>query len=363
MRQFRFGNILLILIIFSLSCRKTIEKPDIIPPVIDSVHFIKACDISFLPLIRTYNTVFYNREGTAEDMLTTMKKNGVNTIRLRLWNNPADGHSGFEEVLAFSNEIKTAGFKTWLTLHYSDTWADPGNQTKPAFWEGITFEQLKDSVYTYTAKVCLAMKPDYIQIGNEINGGLLWPEGKYDQHEQMKALLSEGIKAVRNETPATKIMLHYAGHQYAVSFFTALQSMDYDIAAISYYPIWHGKDLPQLESNLRQLKQSTGKNVVIAETAYPFTLDWNDWTNNIVGLEDQLLDGYPASPEGQLAFLNQMHQIVSNVNGGVGICWWGAEWVAYRGQQADNGSSWENQALWDFENKALPAIEAFNPEQ
>jgi arabinogalactan endo-1,4-beta-galactosidase len=320
---------------------------------------IKGTDMSFLPEVRQSGLVIRNADGQPEDMLLTLQKAGANTIRLRLWVDPSTPTSGFSTVKSLSQEIKGMGMKVMLSMHYSDNWADPGSQTKPARWQAITFEQLKDSVYAYTQKVAIEMQPEYIQIGNEINGGLLWPEGRYDNPAQMRELLAMGIAAVRDHSPSTKIILHYAGHQHANSFFSSLSNLDYDIIGMSYYPFWHGKNLSELQQNLAQLASQQGKPVFIAETSYPFTLEWNDWTDNVIGHNAQILDDYPATPEGQRAYLLKIREIITGVNNGIGFCYWGAEWISYMGSTAPNGSSWENQALWNFNRRALPAIEVF----
>lgn len=320
---------------------------------------IKGADISFLPEVRQSGVVIRNADGQQEDMLVTLKKAGVNVIRLRLWKDPESPTSGFASVKALSEEIKAMGLKVMIALHYSDTWADPGHQTKPAQWEGITYEQLKDSVYAYTARVVNEIEPEYIQIGNEINGGLLWPEGRYDQPEQMRELISHGIQAVRDESPATKIILHYAGHEYAGTFFSNFTSLDYDIAGISYYPYWHGKELAALRASLAQVVSQTGKPVFIAETSYPFTLEWNDWTNNVIGQNNQLLSEFPATPEGQQAYVQRIKEIMLDVEDGLGFCYWGAEWISYKGENATNGSTWENQAFWNFSKRALPVLQVY----
>ena len=127
-----------------------------------------------------------------------LKKEGINTIRLRLWVDPSNGHSGFQEVLTFSNELKAQGFKVWLSLHYSDTWADPGQQSPPQHWQNLSFEALADSVYDYTEKVVAEIRPDYIQLGNEINSGLLHPYGHItDNREDFLQLLEQSSAAVR----------------------------------------------------------------------------------------------------------------------------------------------------------------------
>lgn len=116
------------------ACSSEDKKPDPIvkPPVVINDDFIRATDVSFLPEIESSGTLFYNNSGVAENRITTLKNAGCNTIRIRLWKNPANSHSGLAEVKALTQRVKQAGMKVWLTVHYSDTWADPANQTKPA---------------------------------------------------------------------------------------------------------------------------------------------------------------------------------------------------------------------------------------
>ena len=323
--------------------------------------FLSAVDISSLPEISNQNLVFYHQDGKADDFLALLKKNGVNTVRLRLWVNPANQHSGFEEVKHFAKNLKTKGFNIWLSLHYSDTWADPAQQKIPKKWEGISFSKLKDSVYQHTQKVMKEINPEYIQIGNEINGGLLLPAGDITQNNaQFIELISAGIAAVRANSKNTQIMIHFAGIDGSDWFFNQVKNLDYDIIGLSYYPIWHGKSLSNLKTKMQLLVQTHNKKIVIAETAYPFTLEWNDWTNNIVGLNSQLiLPQFPATPKGQQDFVHQIKQLTKEVKNGIGFCYWGAELVSWKGNQATNASPWENQALFDFKNKALPVITEF----
>ena len=110
---------------------------------------------------------------------------------------------------------------------------------------------------------------------------------------------------------------------------------------------------------MTSLGQTHNKKVLVAETSYPFTFGWNDWTNNVIGLANQIHPNYAASPEGQKAFLLQIKNTVKNTPNGLGFCYWGTEWIAFRGATSTNGSSWENQALWDFNHKALPAMACF----
>jgi arabinogalactan endo-1,4-beta-galactosidase len=321
---------------------------------------IKAADMSYLPLIESEGTV-YKRNNLPEDALLTLKKAGCNTIRIRLWKNPADGHSGLTEVKALALRAKLMGLKIWLSVHYSDTWADPGAQVKPAEWTNLSFPDLKIAVANYTATVVNEIQPDIYQVGNETNDGFLYPQGKLSTNEaQYLQLVQAATEAIRAQSPKTKIMLHYAGISGASWYFSKVQNMDYDYIGLSYYPIWHGQNTNTLLSMMNTLSQTHNKKVLIAETAYPFTLGWNDWTNNIVGLSNQLIPAYPASPAGQKNFLTAIRVLLETSTNGIGFSYWGSEWVAFRGTQATNGSSFENQALWDFSLNAVPAMDAFN---
>jgi len=326
--------------------------------------FISAVDVSSYPEILKSNPEFKNFNHEASDFLDILKSQGVNTIRLRLWVHPENEHSSFQEVASFSHQLKQMGFKIWLTLHYSDSWAHPGQQVTPIIWQGLDFFALKDSVYQYTKKVVQSIEPDFIQIGNEINTGILHPQGDFiAQPSQCTELLQAGIDAVRTFSAHTKIILHFAGLQDSEWFFDQMNTVDYDIIGLSYYPIWHGKSLALLQEKMLALSQVHQKNIVVAETAYPFTLGWNDFTQNIVGLENQLiLPEYTATPDGQRKFVAEIKQIVASVPLGLGFCYWGAELIAWKGPEALDASPWENQALFNFQNQALPALKEFRVE-
>lgn len=349
-----FKIVSLLLILFTFSCSKeeaTVQTDD----------FIKAADMSFLPLIESEGTIFYNSQMVAEDALLTLKKSGCNTIRIRLWHTPTDNQSSFNEVKILSQRVKNLGMKVWLTVHYSDTWADPGHQIKPQAWNNLTFNQLKIQFENYTSQIVSEIQPDIFQIGNEINNGFIYPEGNLSSNEsQFVSLLAAASSVIRSQRPTTKIMIHFAGIQGASWFFSKTAAIDYDYIGLSYYPIWHGTDINLLQQTMTTLGQTYNKKVLVAETSYPFTLGWNDWTNNVIGLTNQLHPNYPATPEGQRDFLQKIKTTVQNTPNGLGFCYWGTEWIAFRGNQATNGSSWENQALWDFNRKLVPAASVFN---
>ena len=328
-------------------------------PIIED-NFIRAADMSYLPLTESEGTV-YKHNNVAENAITTLKNAGCNAIRIRLWQNPSDAHSGLMEVKTFAQRVRAAGLKVWLTVHYSDTWADPGNQTKPVAWQSLSFTDLKTSVATYTTQIMTEINPDIIQIGNETNDGMLWPEGKLSTNEtQYLQLVSAATAAVRSKSTTTKIMIHHAGISGADYYFDKVKTMDYDYIGLSYYPIWHGTSLVTLQNTMNSLGQLYNKKVVIAETSYPFTFGYNDYTNNIIGLQSQIIPAFPATNDGQKGYLSAIKNTIKQSSYGIGFCYWGSEWVAFRGPTATNGSPWENQALWDFNNNALPVMDVFN---
>ncbi|NNV57536.1 glycoside hydrolase family 53 protein [Limnovirga soli] len=367
-------NLIFSLVICSLlACNKSNSQPGnpVTPPVTNTYTFIRGLDLSFTPEIASYN-ISYKDNGTTKDILTIAKSKGINTIRLRLWNNPATAHSSLTEIMAYAKQIKAAGLQFWLDFHYSDTWADPGAQSKPAAWNGLNFTTLQDSLYNYTKAVLLQLQqnnvtPDYVETGNEINSGFLWNEGKIMSATDANwgnfiLLLKQAIKATREVAPNAKIIIHIAGYDYAQQYYTNLQNAqtDYDIIGLSYYPWWHGKDLNALEQNIKTISTTFKKPVLIAETAYPFTFGYNDYTNNIAGSADKAIDAYPGTPIGQAQFITTLVGAVKKAvtNNNFGVCYWAPDWVAFKGSTATDGSPWENLSLFDFNNNALQALDS-----
>ncbi|MFD1316718.1 glycoside hydrolase family 53 protein [Namhaeicola litoreus] len=361
-----YRSIFLVLFFISLiSCSEGKDEVDQPLIMIEKKMTFRGADLSAYPQIASRNLNFLNHNSDVEDFLSILKKSGVNIIRLKLWVNPTDRVASLSEVEDFSTHIRSKGYQIWLTLHYSDTWADPGHQEKPKAWQNISYEQLKDSVREYTKKVVATLRPEIIQIGNEINNGFLFPDGNLHSNEiQCIELLQIASEAVRQTNAASKIMIHYAGHSGSNSFFQKMANVDYDFIGLSYYPIWHGKDLNTLAGRMNELSNSFGKQLLIAETAYPFTLGWNDYTNNIVGLESQIiLPDFPPTGLGQANFFKALYTKILEVEDGIGICYWGGELVAFDGPTSQNGSPWENQALFDFTLKSLPILKEFNPQK
>ena len=327
-----------------------------------SLYRVKSVDVSFLPQIRNSSYVFKDEVGSSVDALDYFQTKGINTIRLRLWYNPNNQHSSWSEVVNFASEIHSRGLKLWLTVHYSDTWADPGSQLAPPAWQNLSQTDMEDSVFHYTQRIMQHLRPEYIQIGNEINPGFLWPVGYRSSTQAFHGLLNSGIQAVRSSGNPSEIIIHYAGVDGATSFFSDLDTLDFDIIGLSLYPFWHGKSISQWESVLDGLVSQFHKPCLIVETAYPFSLSWNDWTNNIVGGTQALMPEYSATPQGQFEFMKAMNQLSLDVDSCVGWSYWAPEYVSFDGSQSPNGSPWENLCWWDFEGNPLPVFDVLNLE-
>ena len=337
--------------------------------------FIKGADISMLPRIED-NGGIYTENGVQRDLLDILKNHGFNYVRLRIWHSPSEGCCDLEATLLMAERIRAHGLGFLLDFHFSDTWAGPGKQIKPAAWTGIPFSALRDSVYCYTHEVITALKnrktlPEVVQIGNEVTCGMLWDNGRicgpYDtpeQREQFTTLLDDGIRGVReglSPGDSLRIMIHIdRGGDRAGSerFFDTLlaHGVDFDIIGLSYYPWWHGT-LDDLRTNLDSLAAKFEKPIIIAEAAYPWTLKWSDGTHNIIGLKDQLHEGYPASVDGQKRFLADLLDIICRTpdGRGIGLFYWAPEYIS----TTPLGSPWENLTLFDFGGELLNSVTAF----
>jgi len=338
---------------------------------------ILGSDISSLKKSEDMGGIYRYSDGTQADALQILKDQGMNYARLRVWVDPIDGYHGKSEILEMALRLKSQGIKLLVDFHYSDNWADPGKQFKPAAWKDLDFEQLKKALYDHTFDVCSSLvaqgtPPDMVQVGNEINAGMLWPDGDYNHFDNLAALLKEGYQAVKDCSSSTLVMLHIAeggDNDLARWWFDNItrREVPFDVIGISYYPFWHGS-LAELQSNLFDVSSRYEKDVIVVETAYAFTDQEDDFLSNIAN-RDLMVPGYPFTPEGQRAMLRDIVSIVRAVpNGrGLGIFWWDATWTAVTGNGWDStdpqsGNAWENQALFDFNDRALPALEEFlNP--
>ena len=334
-----------------------------------SNQFINGVDISMLKQVEENGGLFYEN-GNQIDPIQIFKDKGINTARIKIWHTPSLNYNNLESVLEIAYRASSVGLDLFLDFHYSDTWADPSSQTKPSAWVDLTFEILCDSIEQYSRHVITKLKnqntlPKYVQIGNETDCGLLWPDGYVcdesnndSQWNKLRELFMHAIEGV-NSALDTQDTLEIISHVSSGGnwFFSNLigQGIDIDILSISYYPMWHGT-LTDLNQNIDELGNEFQKPVLIVETAYPFTLQWNDNTNNILGLESQLLEDYEASEEGQFTFLHDLITLVDENDFGLGICYWAPDWISTN----QFGSPWENQALFDFDGELLDAISVFD---
>ncbi len=332
-----------------------------------SPEFIKGADVSMLPELEKLGAKFYDNDGTAMDELAIMKKHGVNWIRVRIWNNPEYGIGGGgrtdeARALELAKRAKALGLKVLVDFHYSDGWADPNQQHTPHVWQGHSEQQLVKDVYEYTQKVVNDFKaqgtlPDMIQIGNEVKCGMLWPAGKLpslDNGAAFAELMQSGLKAVRDIDPAIKLMIHLpdgGDNKLYWQFFDQLIMEngvnDFDVIGLSYYPFWHGS-LDTLQKNMDAISTRYNKDVVIAETAYGFTLDNYDNESNHYAKSQELLSGFCATPQGQASGLRAVMDHVNNIpdKHGLGMFYWEPDWIAYPGAgwKDGAGNNWENTA-------------------
>jgi arabinogalactan endo-1,4-beta-galactosidase len=339
--------------------------------------FYKGMDLSFLPENEQLGVIFKDEnDRDITNNYNYLASRGVNLIRIRLWVSPSNAPYRLEDLKAQVLKVKAAGMDYLLDFHYSDTWADPGAQNIPFIWVHQTDQELLSSLGDYTTRVLLELKdqgtqPAIVQIGNETNNGLLWPvgqiyNGSVENFNGYISITNAAIRAVRTISPESKIMIHKAGISDSSYFFDQLtiRNVDFDIAGLSYYPWWHGSDVSIAENELNSFARSFTKQIMIVETAYPFTLNWNDNTNNIIGLNNQVSPGFPATPSGQHHFMLRIHHMLKNLpNGqGIGYCYWAPDWVAHNRSNETfmNGSSWENLALFDFDHKVTKAMEVFS---
>ena len=327
-------------------------------------------DISLLTKYEERGARYYDENGARiTDVLGYLKSNSMNAMRVRLFVDPSlagaedQGEGVCQDlpfVIALGQRIKAAGFNLLLDIHYSDTWTDPGQHSTPASW--TVTSALADSVYSYTRHVLNAMiaanaKPDFIQVGNEVTYGMLWPTGHCypsganygnGSFANFANYLNQGIRACREVCPAAKIVVHTEMSRVSnvTSFYQALSNYtsDYDIIGLSYYPYWHG-DLSVLDGLLTTLEATyPSKKIQIVETGYPHAY-------YPTAASYDLQSTWPATEAGQKAFTQQLVATLnahSNVNG---LYWWFPEANEY-GINYTNAvtTDWYNCGWWDNAN-------------
>ncbi|ARN77255.1 arabinogalactan endo-1,4-beta-galactosidase [Nonlabens spongiae] len=342
----------------------------------EPVSFYYGADLSYVNEMEDCGAIYSNRDGIVQDPYSIFAEEGANIVRLRLWHNPTwTNYSNLQDVKRSIQRAKDEGMQVLLDFHYSDTWTDPAKQQIPAAWIASIDDTpaLGNLLYDYTYDTLTELAsenllPNIVQVGNEINpmilqdGDLVWPI----DWTRNAALINKGILAVRNvaqeQNKEIEVMLHIAQPENGLWWFdqaTDAGVTDYDWIGLSYYPIWSEYDLNQVQAPLTSLINDYNKKLMIVETAYPFTMNNADAANNILG-QDALTGGFPASPQGQLDYLNRLQEVIENA-GGQGLIYWEPAWVSTGCSTLwATGSHWDNATLFDQNNRATIGMTFYN---
>jgi len=357
--------VILAFLTLSTSCKKE--------DIIGKTQFVMGADLSYVNQILEHGGV-YRDSGQVKDPYRIFKDHGANLVRLRLWHTPAwtkevYGSAGTKmyndlaDVIVAIRRSKNAGLAVNLDFHYSDTWADPQKQGIPAAWVGLDFNTLKDSVYQYTYQTLKTLNdeglmPEMVQIGNEINPGMLLPFGGYATNgwPKLGELINSGIKAVRDVSKLSDIkplvILHVAQPENVESWFSYVTRSgdvsDFDILGFSYYSKWSDISIRDISRYVTNFKKAFKKEVMIVETAYPWTVENADTYSNIFNAGDAE-PGYPITPEGQLKYMVDLTKAVMD-GGGMGIMVWEPAWISSAAKDPwGTGSAWDNCTFFDFD--------------
>ena len=313
--------------------------------------FETGADMSELAREEQLGTVYKDMNGNNIDAVQQAENEHWSCCRLRLWVNPSGQDimvNNLSYTVALAKRIKSHGMKFILDIHYSDSWADPGHQTMPSAWSGQSYSQLLTTVKSYTQNVVSTFNsngvlPDYVQVGNEINGGFMWPTGSTSNYSQFIGLIKAGIAGVKAVSSYPQIIIHIAngGSTSAVkSWFDKFngQGVSYDIIGLSYYPP-NGTTLSDINSTMAAINGRYGKKIMIVEFSYFW--GWGVTSGN----------GYWNTPTGQAQCLWALTQLMRGYSNGDGVIYWGATYV-WNGSLSGN---WAGEALWNSSNVSLPA--------
>ncbi|WP_306909918.1 glycosyl hydrolase 53 family protein [Arthrobacter sp. B3I9] len=341
---------------------------------------IRGADISFTLQEEAINQPVSDngREAPVEQIL---KDNGANFVRLRLWVNPLRGTSDLNSALTLARRAQAAGLRLLVDFHYSDTWADRTSQQPPAAWQGMSYGELLSTVESYTRESVAAFAKqgtpaDIVQIGNEVTRGMLWPYGQVTLPDDenwvgLAGLINAGANGARAGNPGRHplIMVHSdtgGDRDASIHFYDQLQrhGVGFDLIGLTYYPFWNGS-LADLERNLRDLAYRFGKDIIIAETAYPWTLSSSGGAPSVVSTMQALPDAaqYPPTPHGQAKFFAALNRVLREVPDGRGAGYfiWEPGWLPGVGADAAKGNTHNNLTLFDWQGQGLPALDAFKP--
>jgi arabinogalactan endo-1,4-beta-galactosidase len=317
-------------------------------PEIVLAQFVKGADIGWLQQMEASDYKFYDSTGVQKDCLQILKDHGINTVRLRVWVNPSNdkinGHCSKKEVAMMAIRAKNMGMRVLIDFHYSDSWADPGKQNKPAAWAGHTLSQLLNDVYAHTFEVLdtlksIGAKPDWVQVGNEISGGMLWPDGSTSNWPQLGQLLNKGYDATKAVDSSIKVIIHLDqgndNSRFRTFFDNAVShNVRFDVIGASYYPYWLGSDytatINDLGNNLNDMVSRYGKEVMVVETGGDYTKVQNTYSMLV-------------------AVLNKVKAVQNDK--GLGVIYW----------EPEGEKTWSGYQLscWGPDGKPTAALNAF----
>ena len=336
-----FQRIVLLLLFISSTTIALAQKKN-------KLAFAKGADVSWLPQMEATGYRFYDTDGKEKDCLQLLKERGMNTIRLRVFVNPsqdkASGHCSKEETVAMALRAQKAKMRIMIDFHYSDTWADPAKQAKPAAWANLSFDALQNKVYEHTFDVLTALKkagvtPEWVQVGNEIPGGMLWPDGSTNNWAQLAQLLNKGYEATKAVNAKIKVIVHVDegnnNEKFRWFFDKATEhQVKYDVIGLSYYPFWIKKDysetMADLQKNLNDMASRYQKEVMVVEVG---------------GVDEQV-----QNTRELLAATIKAVKAVPN-HKGLGVLYW----------EPQGAKSWSGYGLsaWQPDGKPSPALDAF----
>lgn len=342
--KLKINSFLVLLLFANLTCSKSSPQNTPTPGPAPTSSFIKGADISWVTEMENAGVKFYNNSGTQTECIQLMKSIGMNSIRLRVWVNPAAGWNNSADVVTKAVRAKALGLKIMIDFHYSDTWADPGHQTKPAAWAGQDVATLQTSITNHTLAVMNALKtnsitPDWVQVGNETNDGMLWPEGKASVNMANYAkFFIAGYNAVKAVSPSSKVMVHISSGNDNALFRWNLDGLKangavWDVIGMSLYPTnanW-GTLNSQCLTNMNDMVATYGSEIIVCEVG----MSWDQ----------------PAACNAFIADIISKVKSVNN-NKGLGVLYW--EPQAY--------NNWQGYSLGAFDNSGKPtiALNAFN---
>ncbi len=360
--------------------------------------WIKGMDLSTLLEVERCGGKFYDHQKRG-DAMEILKDYGMNMIRLRLWNDPFDengvsygaGGNDIETTLALAKRAQAKGIGWLLDFHYSDFWADPGKQRVPKAWRGMGVDELEQAVYTYTKEVLLRCSreeiiPQMVAVGNELSHGLLWPWGRTPEYANIVRFVNAGIRAVRETDAGLPVMIHLdngGNNELYRTWFEAYFAhggVDFEYIGLSYYPFWHGT-LSMLKDNMNDIAARYRKKLIVVEVSMGHTMeDYQKYEGLSSGerkgmaTKPELAEkiDYPMTFQGQADFMADILEVIRQVPGGLGrgFFYWEPAWIPVEGsgwateaacgyleEQGPGGNEWANQALFDYEGNALPALE------